>query len=117
MNICVAGCRDFTQQQFIEKHLNSIWGGNEFILISGGAKGVDQLAERWAKNLGIKIQRFKADWDRHGKQAGIVRNLEMSKISDLLIAFWDRESSGTGHMVRTMTKLNKPVFIVDITLQ
>jgi len=48
-----------------------IW---EAKLVSGGAKGADTLAERFAKELGIDCEVFLADWNKHGKAAGFIHN-------------------------------------------
>ncbi len=116
MNICVSGCRHFNQKAFIIEHLDILLAGREFTLISGNAKGVDRIAEKYAKEHMIEVKPFIPDWDTYRKSAGMKRNVEMAKVSDMLIAFWDRESNGTGHMIRTMNEMKKPVFIVDITL-
>jgi hypothetical protein len=47
-------------------------------VVSGGADGADAGGERWAKDRGIPILRFPADWDRHGKAAGPLRNAAMA---------------------------------------
>jgi len=117
MNICIAGGRSFHNRKFIAEHLDSILAGREFTIVSGGAKGVDRAAEYYAKERDLELIVIKANWDKYRKNAGMIRNKEMAKISDVLIAFWDQESKGTGHMIRTMTQLKKPVFIVDITFQ
>lgn len=44
---------------------------------------------------------FPADWDRYGKAAGYLRNTEMAKNADALVAFWDGMSLGTRHMIET----------------
>ena len=42
---------------------------------------------------------FPADWERHGKAAGYIRNREMAQNADALVAFWDGESRGTKSMI------------------
>lgn len=74
-------------------------------IISGAARGADQLGEQYAKIVGYEVSRFPADWDGLGKMAGYVRNAEMAKyaIADenygVLIVFWDGKSKGTKHMI------------------
>jgi hypothetical protein len=41
-----------------------------------------------------------ADWNRHGRGAGYIRNKEMAEIGDGLLAFWDEESCGTQDMIK-----------------
>lgn len=80
-------------------------------VVSGGSRGVDKSAERIAKSDRIPLKRFPADWDRYGKKAGPLRNREMAAYADALIAVWDGESRGTRHMIETMRKAGKPVYV------
>ena len=68
-------------------------------VVSGTARGADQLGERYSDENGIPKKQFPADWDKYGKSAGYKRNTEMAKYADALIAFWDGESRGTKHMI------------------
>ena len=69
------------------------------VVICGMARGADLLGERYALDRGFQVQRFPADWDKYGKRAGYIRNEEMAKNADALVAFWDGESHGTKHMI------------------
>lgn len=68
-------------------------------VVSGTARGVDQLGEEWAAEHDVAVKRFPADWDTHGRSAGYVRNEEMAAYADALVAIHVNNSSGTGHMV------------------
>lgn len=68
-------------------------------VVSGTARGVDTLGEQWAKLSGIPVKRFPADWNGLGKQAGYVRNVQMSQYAHALIAVWDGRSAGTKSMI------------------
>lgn len=83
----------------------------ELEIVSGGARGPDSFGESWAYEANVDVKRFPADWDTHGKKAGILRNVEMSRYADRLIAFWDGKSRGTQHMIRIMSDLKKPVTV------
>ncbi len=76
-----------------------------FVILSGGAKGVNTLAERYAEEKGMEIEIFKADWKRYGKGAVYLRNVEIWKAADLGIAFWDGQSKGTQHSFRHSGKV------------
>lgn len=69
-------------------------------IINGGAKGADQLAIDWAVINWTDLRTYKADWDTHGKRAGILRNIEMleKEQPNLVIAF--PGGRGTEHMVK-----------------
>lgn len=69
-------------------------------VVSGTAKGVDLMGERWAKEKGIAIKRFKPDWPRDGNSAGYFRNVLMAQYADALILVWDGYSKGSASMLR-----------------
>lgn len=72
-------------------------------VVSGGARGIDQLAECWAAIHGVPFRRFPAKWRRpdgtNDKLAGLRRNSEMARYAQGLIAIWDGHSPGTKHMI------------------
>jgi hypothetical protein len=68
-------------------------------VLSGCARGVDSVAEAAAKERGLVVRRFPADWDSFGLSAGIRRNEEMAAAAAGLVAFWDGKSRGTAHMI------------------
>jgi hypothetical protein len=57
------------------------------------------------------LKRFPADWDTHGRAAGVIRNKQMAEYGDMLIAFWDGESKGTKNMIDTSKKLGLLVYV------
>ena len=74
---------------------------DDITVVCGKARGADTLGEQYAKEQGYAVQYFPADWDRYGKAAGYLRNTEMAKNADALVAFWDGMSLGTRHMIET----------------
>jgi len=114
--VIVAGGRDFKNYNLLEKKLDVLLSNkvsdHTIVIVSGGANGADKLGERYAKKRNYKVDKFPADWDKYGKRAGYLRNEEMAKHGDVLVAFWDGVSRGTGHMINIMKRLNKPVKIV-----
>ena len=98
MKTIIAGSRDITDPLIVGIATTQS-GFNITEVVSGTARGVDSLGETWALSRGLPIKRFPADWGRHGKAAGYVRNREMSQYADALIAIWDTKSKGTGHMI------------------
>jgi hypothetical protein len=104
--LIVAGGRDFDDYDLLSRQLDkirqSVWSNflaDDLEVVSGTARGADKLGERWAERSHVKIKRFPADWDRYGKRAGYLRNEKMAKYADTLLAAWDGESKGTGHMI------------------
>jgi len=104
--LMVSGSRTFNDRELLFKELDKL----DFdILVSGGAKGADRLAEDYAESHNKKIEQYLPDWDTHGKKAGILRNVEMLKNCDRFIAFWENKSPGTKHAIETARK-NKDRF-------
>lgn len=68
-------------------------------IVSGGARGADTLGERYAIENHIEVARFIPKWDAYGKKAGVLRNADMGRYGDALVAFWDGKSVGTKHMI------------------
>ena len=108
MKIIVAGGRDFTNYQVLDKILSEEINPPFDCIISGDARGADMLGAQWAAQHGVPLQHFPAYWNQYGKAAGFIRNAEMGDAADSLIAFWDGRSAGTSHMIQTMKRNKKP---------
>lgn len=80
-------------------------------VISGTAHGADQLGERWAQEHHIPLEQYPADWRNYGKRAGILRNSQMAKKADALIALWDGMSTGTAHMIHVAQRRKLEVVV------
>ena len=76
--------------------------GDDLVVVHGAARGADAIAAEEAEKLGVPTEAHPADWDRHGKAAGHIRNEEMAKAGAVRVeAFWDGKSKGTWNMVKT----------------
>lgn len=114
--IAIVGSRTFTDYNFAKKKINAIFKKYSITptkIISGGAQGADKVAEQYAHEYKIPIQIMKADWQKFGKSAGPIRNQEIVKLVDVIIAFWDGKSRGTKNTIDTAKKLNKQVIVVS----
>lgn len=110
--VIIAGGRDITDQSFVFRNITSVlFEGGVTEVVCGGARGVDALGKQWAESVGVPVKMFPADWNKHGKGAGPIRNVEMGEYADALIAIWDGQSRGTKHMVDTMLSLGKEVHV------
>ena len=83
-------------------------------IVSGMARGADTLGVDYARKFGLKLHKFPADWNKYGKRAGYVRNQEMAYFADGLLAFWDRQSRGTAHMIKTMLEMHNPKDVLEV---
>lgn len=113
MKVVVAGSRDIVWPFHVKAAIHQS-GFQVDEVVSGTARGVDQQGEEWARERGITVMKFPADWNKHGKAAGFMRNAEMAQYADALVAIWDGESRGTAHMIKTMEALGKPVYVYKV---
>lgn len=82
-------------------------------IVHGDARGADRLAGEEAGKAGMLTEAHPADWDAHGKGAGLIRNAHMAALgADLCIAFWDGRSTGTAHMIGEARRRGIPVEVV-----
>lgn len=81
-------------------------------IISGGARGADAMAIRYADEKEFQLTVMEADWKRYGRSAGYIRNSYMAKSATHLIAFWDGKSPGTGNMIKVAKAQNIEVAVI-----
>ncbi len=110
----MAGGRNFNDYDFfckaLDSYLETHHQGKTLVFISGRAwKGADAMVIRWCRMRGYPWVEYPANWEKFGRSAGYVRNTEMAKVGNFLLAFWDGMSKGTGHMVNIATRLGLAV--------
>jgi hypothetical protein len=110
MKTIIAGSRTVGSTSVVEEACNYC-GWEITQVVSGCARGVDTLGEIWAAAHNLPVERHPANWDKHGKKAGYLRNIEMAECSEALIAVWDGESRGTSHMIVAAQRLGLKVYI------
>lgn len=101
--VIVAGGRDFNDYRLLRDKLDTLLTNvakkDTITIISGTAPGADRLGERYAQQRHYNLEKYPAKWHVFGNQAGFIRNTEMAKRADALVAFWNGESHGTRHMI------------------
>lgn len=111
--LIIAGGRDFENYAMLCNRVDKLLNGNPNVeIVCGLAKGADLLGKRYALSRKLSIAEFPANWKRHGKSAGYIRNDQMAQYSDVLIAFWDGKSKGTKHMIDLAYKRNLEVHVI-----
>jgi hypothetical protein len=101
MRVLVCGGRDFSDAELLGAWLGGIHKDHGIsCLIEGGAPGADTLARLFGEYAGIPVESYPADWTKHGRAAGPIRNAQMLAEGrpDLVIAF--PGGKGTADMVR-----------------
>lgn len=112
MKIGIVGSRTFLDYELVKKALSEYLDKYEdLVIVSGGAKGADSLAEQFADDHNLQKIIFNPDWKKYGKIAGILRNRMIIKESDMIIAFWDGKSRGTKSTISMAKQNDKEVVI------
>jgi hypothetical protein len=95
--VLITGSRAWVREETVHQALDAVirvWG-TDVIIVHGTARGADTLAGDYAKLKGLTVEEHPADWDKHGKRAGYVRNAEMIALdADVVIAFIIDDSPG-----------------------
>lgn len=111
--ICVCGGRDFDDYPLLSKTLKSLTKKlKKFTIVVGGAEGADKLAQDWAFHNMKPYLIYHADFKKNGVKAGPIRNRQMAKNSDAVVAFWDGKSRGTRDMIELAKKKNLKLRII-----
>lgn len=119
MKLIIAGSRTITLDENSLDGIINVFQLRPDEIVSGCAKGIDSCGENYAYRIidyghKMSLMEFPADWEKHGKAAGHIRNKQMAEYSDALLLIWDGQSKGSANMKENMLKLNKPVYEVII---
>ena len=107
MKLLVVGSRsisDFDLSPYIPDSVSTI--------ISGGANGVDALAEEYADKHRLSKFILRPRYDLYGRAAPLKRNEEMINMADGVLVIWDGKSKGTRYTMKYAQKTNKPVTVI-----
>ena len=117
--LIIAGTRSFNNYEMLRDAVfaalleQARWTyGFSAEIVSGGAPGADTLAVTLATAHKWPFKIFPADWEKHGRAAGPIRNKQMAKYADMAIVFWDGKSRGAQNMIQQMREAGKPVQVV-----
>lgn len=113
MKTAVIGSRGFKDYKLLERTLS---GFQISEIISGGAIGADKLAELYAKIHSIPTRIFLPDYKTYGRSAPLIRNEQIIKESDVVIAFWDDKSTGTLHALSKAKSYDKEIHVINYSL-
>lgn len=112
MKTIIAGSRSITDYDALLRAIGQAgWKITE--VLSGGTTGVDRMGERWAKENGVPVRMFPADWIKYGKSAGPIRNMQMAEQADALIVLWDGKSKGAKSMIRIAREVGLPILVAE----
>lgn len=88
MRVICAGGRDYLDEDRVFSEMDYLHARFRFTeVVSGGATGADYWGEVWGRIREVPVKKFAADWDKYGKNAGPMRNIEMAKYADMCVLF------------------------------
>ena len=108
MKLLIVGSRSITSfnlSQYIPEGVDTI--------ISGGADGIDSLAEQYADLHRLSKYIVRPRYDLYGRAAPLKRNEQMVDMADAVLVVWDGRSKGTQYTVKYTQKTNKPITLVQ----
>ena len=108
-SVAIVGSRDWPDEGAVRDYVYSL--DLDDTVVSGGARGVDTIAEIAAIERGLAFLKFVPKWDLYGKSAGMIRNKDIVKASDRVVAFHHNGSKGTALSIQLAKDLNKPVIV------
>ena len=109
MKLLIVGSRsitDFDLSQYVQNDVDTI--------ISGGAGGVDSLAENYADTHRTSKYIMRPSYDLYGRSAPLKRNEKMVETADAVLIIWDGASKGTKYTLEYAQKLKKPITLVKL---
>ena len=109
MKLLIAGSRSITSFD-----LSPYIPDEADLIITGGAKGIDTLAEVWAEERGIPTVTVKPCYEKYGRAAPILRDEEMVDMTDAVLVIWDGTSRGSKHTAEYARKKGKPLTVVTV---
>jgi hypothetical protein len=113
VKLAIVGSRNYTNYlQFSEliQSALSLWSISEkdiTNIVSGGAQGVDLMAEKWALEHNIPIKIFKPDWNLSGKSAGPLRNQQIIENATHVVAFPSKNGRGTQDSISRAKRMHR----------
>lgn len=124
MKLAIIGSRSFANYALLDDTIMKYFLNHSVIhgedidpyvfdeIVSGGAKGADSLGAEFAKKNNIKLTEFLPDYKKNGKDAPLIRNIDIVHASDFVLAFWDGKSTGTGHTLFNARHAKKNTLII-----
>lgn len=117
MKIAIVGYRYYINKQDFDEKITEIiqhYDITNLTIISGGAKGTDTLAKKFAISKNIPFIEILPDWKKFGKKAGPIRNRIIVKKAELIIAFLSTKSIGTRDTINYAKNIGKDHVVFDV---
>ena len=114
MRVAIVGSRNIENEESVYELFCRYVPANTTEIVSGGATGIDALAEIYAERNHLRLTVFKPNYKSFGKRAPLVRNEEIIRYAQYVLAFWDGISHGTAHTIATCVAFGVPVKVIPL---
>ena len=125
MRVAIVGSRSIVCQDTVNYHLDKLLlpcggeNGDEVVIVSGGAKGVDTLAREWARINKKDFILFKPyhlidTQVTYHPRYFFTRNKQIIDNSDVVIVLWDGKSSGTKDAMKQARQQDKELRVITL---
>ncbi len=108
MKIMIVGSRSITAFD-----LSPYIPANVDTVISGGAEGIDTLAEQYADKHHLSKYIVRPRYELYGRAAPLKRNEQMVDMADTILVIWDGRSKGTQYTLRYAEKKHKSLTVIQ----
>lgn len=119
MKVAVVGSSSITDEKLVFDFVKECheWNNHYDKLISGGAKGVDTIAEKFANDNKIRTVIFKPCYEKYGEQAPLIRNSDIISKADKCIIIWDGYSECTANDIELCAQMRKTYYLYNTSTQ
>ena len=107
MKLLIVGSRSIREFD-LEKHIPN----GTTMIITGGANGIDTLAEQYADKKRLSKLIMRPQYNLYGKCAPLKRNEKMIELCDMALIVWDGCSKGTKYSINYANKIGKQVILI-----
>ena len=109
MKLLIVGSRSI-QTYDLQKHIPE----ETTMIITGGANGIDLLAEKYADQKHLSKLVLRPQYNRYGRGAPLKRNEQLVELCDMALIVWDGQSRGTKYTLSYAQKIGKPVILITV---
>lgn len=111
--IAVVGSREFKSWEQLQYQVAGFIDSDDDEFVSGGALGVDSMAQRFCKEHGFDLSIKYPKYRLFGRPATFIRNEKIVAASDIVVAFYRKghfREGGTANSAEWARKLGKPLY-------
>lgn len=108
MKLLIVGSRSIKEYD-LAKHIPN----ETTMIITGGADGIDTVAEKYADKKRLSKLILRPQYELYGKGAPLKRNEIMVELCDMALIVWDGCSRGTKHTLSYAEKIGKKVILIE----